>query len=413
VEPVVGHGCEVAAPRRRSRSRGRYRNRALALSTVAGIVMLIGWLPGQALAATAAGSLLVPTGGGCTAPPAVTVAAHPAGAGRGGVALRGGATLDSAVSVSLAGAAAADDPSADPTPTPTPSQADPTPTPTPSQAGPTPTQADPTPTPSQAVPTPTPSQAVPTPTPSGGATSSPSPSPSTGSTPPGSATVPTLCVEVQAPTSGVGPGTTDTYLIWVWTTGAAARRVTVTAATVQVAGVGAPQFTTCPAPGGSVCTLGNLSTGHALELAASVSVAASVAAGNEVTLIATALGTQAASDQAEASAIVTAGAGTPGSYLLPPDLPGSLTSLPGNGNLTNLFPVVAPGTGQNPDPPAHAGRDPRGVEATTVSETLPLDGRLMDGQLAGLAVLACAVAAGILRLSLRRPQPQSAKETSR
>ncbi len=45
-----------------------------------------------------------------------------------------------------------------------------------------------------------------------------------------------------------------------------------------------------------------------------------------------------------------------------------------------------------------------------MSATLPLDSRLIGGQLAGLAVLACAVAAAIARLSLRSPRPQSTKE---
>jgi outer membrane biosynthesis protein TonB len=407
VEPAEGHACAAA-----SRTR---RWRALALSTVVGIVMLVGWMPGEAIAAAAAPGLIIASGS-CAAPPAVKVAAHSAGVDS------AGPTLDSAAAVSLAGPDAAvdatpspsgsADPSAAPTPTPTPSQPDPTPTPTPSQAGPTPTptptpsQADPTPTPSQAVPTPTPSQAGPTPT------KTPSPSPSS----PGSTSVPTLCVEVQAPTSGVGPGTTDTYLIWVWTTGAAARGVSVTAATVQVVGVAAPQFTICPTTGGSVCTLGDLATGAADELAATVNVASSVAAGNQVTLIATVRGTQAASDQAEASAIVAAGAGTPDTNLISPDL----TGLPGystapSGDLTNLFPAVTPGTSttQNPDSSARRSLDSQRVEATTVSETLPLDGRLIGGQLAGLAVLACAVVAAIMRLSLRRPQPQSSKEAGR
>jgi hypothetical protein len=40
-----------------------------------------------------------------------------------------------------------------------------------------------------------------------------------------------------------------------------------------------------------------------------------------------------------------------------------------------------------------------------VSATVPLDDRLIGGQLAGLAVLAGAVAMAIARLSLRTPKP--------
>jgi hypothetical protein len=40
-----------------------------------------------------------------------------------------------------------------------------------------------------------------------------------------------------------------------------------------------------------------------------------------------------------------------------------------------------------------------------VSATLPLDTRLIGGQLAGLVVLATAIAIAIARLSLRGPRP--------
>ncbi len=398
-EPAVGHACAAASPKGRRRALALS---TLALSTVVGIVVLVGWVPGQALAAVQAASLPIPSGA-CTVPPAVTVAAY-SGAGA------AGATLDSARVSGAARDEAASlfGPDADPTPTPTPTAApSATPTPTPSQAAPTPTPTEAGPTPSQAVPTPTL-----TPSPSGSPSPTKSSSPSPSPTSSGS-DVPTLCVEAQPPASGLGPGTTGSYLIWVWSTGAAARGVTVTAATVQVAGVAAPQFTICPTAGGSVCTLGDLPTGQADELAASVTVASSVTPGSEVTLIATVRATQATSDQAEASVIITAGAGSSGSDLISPDLPGSLTTLPGygNGDVTNLFPAVTPGPAATQSP-ARAGRGSRGTEAVTVSQTLPLDGRLIGGQLAGLAVLACAVAAVILRLSLRRAQPHGPGEAS-
>jgi hypothetical protein len=177
---------------------------------------------------------------------------------------------------------------------------------------------------------------------------------------------------------------------------------------VAIAGVGVPQFTICPAPGNSVCNLGDLPANRAEELAANVSVASSVAPGNEVTLIATVRGTAATSDQSQVSAIVAAGAGTPGSGEISPDLPGSLVSLPGYGNsagsVTDLFPSVNPGSTTQKASAARGHHD-SGVEATTVSDTLPLDGRLIGGQLVGLAVLGCAVVAVLLRLSVRRAQP--------
>ena len=424
VEPAVVHARESGSPARRRRAPALS---ALALSTAAGIVILAGWLPGQAHAAAAAPGVPIPSGA-CGAPPAATTAAYSPRA-RAARPKPTAQTAEMAAAFSLVGPAANANANAnadaDPDPTPTPSEAQADPTPTPSDADPTPTPTDasptptPTPTPSQASPTPTPSQATPTPTPTpsqaspGGPTPTKTPSPGktssnpepSGSSSPGATKTPTLCLEVQAPTSGVGPGTNDSFLIWVWATGAEASAVSVTAATVAFPGVGVPQFTICPAPGNSVCNLGDVPAGRAEELAANVSVASSVAAGNEVTLIATVRGTAAASDQAQVSAIVTAGAGTVGSGQVSPDLPGSLVSLPGYestaGSVGSLFPAVAPGTStQSRASSGH--RHGSGVEATTVSDILPLGGRLIGGQLAGLAVLACALAAGLLRLSVRR-----------
>jgi hypothetical protein len=42
------------------------------------------------------------------------------------------------------------------------------------------------------------------------------------------------------------------------------------------------------------------------------------------------------------------------------------------------------------------------LHATTAADTVPLDARLLGGQIAGLAVLAGAIAIAIARLSLRR-----------
>jgi len=43
---------------------------------------------------------------------------------------------------------------------------------------------------------------------------------------------------------------------------------------------------------------------------------------------------------------------------------------------------------------------------------VPLDARLIGGQLAGLAVLAAAVTIAIARLSLRTPKPQDDADTT-
>jgi hypothetical protein len=48
-----------------------------------------------------------------------------------------------------------------------------------------------------------------------------------------------------------------------------------------------------------------------------------------------------------------------------------------------------------------------------VSATLPLNTRLIGGQLAGLAVLATAIAIAIARLSLRAPRPREGGDASK
>ena len=96
-----------------------------------------------------------------------------------------------------------------------------------------------------------------------------------------------------------------------------------------------------------------------------------------------------------------------------------LITLPGSGPLptisgtgisptdpSGLFPTVGasptPGTGSLTLPHAK----PRAVlHAATAAATVPLDARLIGGQLAGLAVLAGAVTIAIARLSLRAPKP--------
>jgi len=198
--------------------------------------------------------------------------------------------------------------------------------------------------------------------------------------------------------------------------------------------VSAARFTVCPQASGSVCTVGDLPTGQSDELLASVNVARSAAPGAKVTLTATVRGTRAASFNATATVLITSappGSSSrpsptqppstvpplPGSTVDVPPLPGGVTSLPGLGtspqNPGTLFPTVSPGKSSKPSSPAAGaatGR-PRHITAVTASATLPLDPRLIGGQLAGLAVLASAIAIAIARLSLRAPRPQNSKTT--
>jgi hypothetical protein len=80
-------------------------------------------------------------------------------------------------------------------------------------------------------------------------------------------------------------------------------------------------------------------------------------------------------------------------------IPGATISPQG---LSGLFPVVTPGTSPPTTPqPKHTHRS-SGI--TQASSALPLNPRLIGGQLAGLAVLAAAITMGVARLSLRKPQ---------
>ncbi|HEY2550765.1 MAG TPA: hypothetical protein VGI64_09330, partial [Streptosporangiaceae bacterium] len=73
-------------------------------------------------------------------------------------------------------------------------------------------------------------------------------------------------------------------------------------------------------------------------------------------------------------------------------------------------PVVSPG-GSSPSAGALVpGHSSHGPVATTASATLPISSRIIGGQLAGLAVLAGAIAMAIARLSLRTPRPDGGKD---
>jgi hypothetical protein len=222
-------------------------------------------------------------------------------------------------------------------------------------------------------------------------------------------------VQVE-PFSGnsVNPGKTAGYAIWVWSTVAEAHAVSVTATVGNVAHVNGPRFTVCPKPGTHVCILGTLPTGQSEELVAGSFVRRAAVAGERITLTATVQASKARSVHSAATINVVAASTTSPSPSPEPSLPtstvppGSVPSLPsgaftsGNSDPSGLFPTVAP---SSPAPLAQASvRAPKVLNrsnARNVSATLPLDGRLLGGQIAGLAVLAAAIAVAIARLSLR------------
>jgi hypothetical protein len=350
------------------------------------------------------------------------------------------AVLSSAISRSAsASASTSASGTATPKTTPTPSEstiASPTTTAAPiasatTSAGPTPSQNPPSDPPSSGpkspTPTPTPSKSVapptPTPSPSG---SSPSPSPSPAK--------PQLCVQVQALSSSakVQAGHSAGFVVWVWSAGGASDSVTVTAKVTAAKDVGAPKFTVCPQASGATCALGTLPANQADELQAVSAVSDKATSSEHVTLTATATGKNALLDDAADSLAVTAAAptgtgsgssgtgtgtespspigdgqplGTSGTF---PQLPAIPEPGSAAGNPAALFPTVAPSAGASSPaigfPPAR--KQATRIAANTASSIVPLDPKLIGGQLAGLAVLAGAIAIAIVRLSVRRPRPQ-------
>jgi len=217
--------------------------------------------------------------------------------------------------------------------------------------------------------------------------------------------------------SAVDPHTKVRYAIFVWlTSGSGNVKVTLSARPKSVS----PAFSVCATTGTTKCTT-SVDTGQ-------VELQAKVAAPDRPTkrfiLTATATSSQA-SNSATATATVnikpknpspssspTPNAGDGGT--LPPaaGLP-SGTTIPGlgvqpSGDLGSAFPQVSP------SPAASAAADPRHAHETKtidLSAGLPLDVRLIGGQVIGLAVLAAAVTIAVARLSLRR-QPAKHGEDS-
>jgi len=187
---------------------------------------------------------------------------------------------------------------------------------------------------------------------------------------------------------------------------------TVTVSTGSAAHVEAPYYKVCSSAKDAVCTVGDLPTSQSVELVAAVRVRDAAPSGEKITLTATAKATKATSFAAKATIDVVAssssgstsddsgvGDGLPASYV--PNLSdGGLGTATGQ-DPSGLFPTVTPSAS------ATSAKDPKGrnVNATTVSSTLPLDSRLVGGQLAGLAVLASAIAIAVARLSLRTQRP--------
>jgi hypothetical protein len=285
-------------------------------------------------------------------------------------------------------------------------------------------------------------------TPSPSTTGSGSASPSPSSSPTGSSPSVQLCLSVQPVTtkSGVHPGGTGSYAIWVWPAGGAASGVTVTISGKVASQAVTPKFTVCPTVSGRTCKVGGIAKGSSDELQATIAVPSGTAAGKQASLTATANASDAAAPPAADGAIkITAkpsashspspsptptptssstgtglGATLPAGIL--PTVPSavvpgaSLGELPqpttSAGSPGGLFPTVSPQPSPSPSPYSAVLPNARAVRVTDAAATFPFSTRLVGGELVGLAVLAAALAIAIVRFSLRRPRPQHGKDAT-
>jgi hypothetical protein len=214
----------------------------------------------------------------------------------------------------------------------------------------------------------------------------------------------------------VKAGDVASFVVWVWSTKAESTGVTLKASVVSASYVGRPSFKVCPVPDGTTCQVGNLPVGQSDELEATVRVGSKAALGEHVRISAKAAAKGAKDFSASASDLVVAaptGTSSAPTVTLPP--PDSLPAISGTSvsptNPSGLFPTVSasPSSGTNPLGLPHAKTRPGAADAAA---TVPLDARLIGGQLAGLAVLAGAVAIAIVRLSLRTAKPQDGPGSS-
>jgi len=208
--------------------------------------------------------------------------------------------------------------------------------------------------------------------------------------------------------SDTSPGGKVSYTIWVWST-VAARHVTATA-TSSTHAMLAPRFTLCPASHGTKCSIGALPANQAFELMVTDRVRPAAAIGRPITLAVTVAARSLSPAEAAVTTVVgQAGQGSSSPPSNPPPLPPpTFVPIPGAtitpGSLTGLFPTVTP----SPSPSGKGAHTGKLAGITQTSSALPLDPRLIGGQLAGLAVLAAAITMVVARLSLRTAQTSGA-----
>ena len=227
-------------------------------------------------------------------------------------------------------------------------------------------------------------------------------------------------MQALSSSSEVHPRHHASYAVWVWSTHGTSHGVTVSIRIGYARHVDAPHFTVCPNSGGSTCSLGALAAGRADELQATSYVQGAASSGEQIELTAAASGRNARSYNASGSIEVVRASTTPNPGTTSP---GTTVTLPpvtlppvtgsGGGGANGLFPTISPSPGSSSGsgvsfPSAHKQRS----RVATAAAIVPLDPRLIGGQLAGLAVLAGAIMIAIARLSLRKPRTQTGPDAA-
>jgi hypothetical protein len=201
--------------------------------------------------------------------------------------------------------------------------------------------------------------------------------------------------------SDTSPGGTVTVSVWVWST-APARHVRATVASSAHA-VLTPRFTLCPVNHRTTCSIGTLPANQAFELMVTGQVRPTARTGRPIALAVTVSARGLSPAEAAVAAVVGQGIQPPSTP--PPLPPTTLAPIPGAtitpAGLSGLFPTVTP----QPTPSSESAHHLRKLaRVTQTSSALPLDSRLIGGQLAALAVLAAAITMVVARLSLRTAQ---------
>jgi hypothetical protein len=207
------------------------------------------------------------------------------------------------------------------------------------------------------------------------------------------------------------------FAIFVWLTSGNGGTATVGVAASPTSVK--PTFSVCQPTGGTTCSVSGLKGGHHIPTQAELT-APTALAGKDITLTVTATSHQATNTPTATDKITvdstsptptptptptTPGAGN-GGNLPPPSVPGITNPGVGvsnpvpTGNLGSDFPQVSPSPNVAPTPSASTHQHP--VEVTDLSAGLPLDVRLIGGQVVGLAILAAAITIAVARLSLRK-----------